>query len=267
MRFPNHLTKIGLAQASLDHPFLELRTGRRVCSRHYKQIHEPVFPRVSVNLPSSCIIAVVVIVARVLCAAEANSKSDSALHMPGGQRTGAATNQPAPVRTFVKEWNVDELVPIVNKGLKGQRSFERGKNLYAEASCSLCHHFGPDGGGVGPDLTGVSGSFAVRDLLEAIIEPSRQISNLYGTMTVWKKDGETVTGWIPEETDTSVSVMENMFSEGKLTMIQRRDIERMEPSQVSLMPGGLLNTLKADEILDLIAFLLSGGDSTQKMFR
>jgi hypothetical protein len=33
------------------------------------------------------------------------------------------------------------------------------------------------------------------------------------------------------------------------------------------MPEGLINTLKQDEILDLVAYLLSAGDSKAKMFR
>jgi hypothetical protein len=33
------------------------------------------------------------------------------------------------------------------------------------------------------------------------------------------------------------------------------------------MPTGLFNTLSQDEALDLIAFLLSGGDKNNKMFR
>jgi len=37
-------------------------------------------------------------------------------------------------------------------------------------------------------------------------------------------------------------------------------------SDVSLMPVGLLNTLSAEEILDLLAYLESGGDATQKRF-
>ncbi len=170
-------------------------------------------------------------------------------------------------RLFVKNWKVDELVPVVNKGLKGKREFDRGKKLFTETSCSLCHHFGRDGGGVGPDLTGVSGTFSVHDLLENIIEPSKEISSLYVTTVVWKKDGDVVTGWVPEETETTLSVMEDMLDVGKLVVVKRKDIESMKPSTVSLMPDGLLNTLKEDEILDLVAFLLSGGDSTLKMFQ
>src|SRR5262249_36816860 len=37
-------------------------------------------------------------------------------------------------RPFVKKWTVDELVPVVAKGLKG-RNFERGRNLFGEAKC------------------------------------------------------------------------------------------------------------------------------------
>jgi putative heme-binding domain-containing protein len=170
-------------------------------------------------------------------------------------------------RSFVKEWKVDVLVPVVNNGLKGGRNFERGKSLYIELECAQCHHFGPDGGGVGPDLTGAGSTFSVRDLLEAIIEPSQQISSLYATSVLVKKDGDIITGWIPEETETTVSMMESMFGEGKLTEVKRQDIASITPSKVSLMPKGFLNAVKEEEILDLVAFLLSGGDSTQKMFQ
>lgn len=199
--------------------------------------------------------------------ADATVKTNAPARPGQVQPAAGTTNQATAGRTLVKNWTVDELVPVVNKGLKSKRSFERGQKLYAETSCSLCHHFGRDGGGVGPDLTGVSGTFSVRDLLENIIEPSKQISSLYVTTIVVKKDGDTVTGWVPEETDTTVSVMEDMLVAGKLTVIKRTDIAEMKPSTVSLMPEGLLNTLKEDEISDLVAFLLSGGDSTQKMFQ
>jgi hypothetical protein len=34
-----------------------------------------------------------------------------------------------------------------------------------------------------------------------------------------------------------------------------------------MMPAGLLNSLKADEIQDLIAYLISRGDAKHRMFR
>lgn len=199
--------------------------------------------------------------------ADATVKTNTPTPPVQGQPAAGTTNQPPSGRTFVKNWTVDELVPVVNKGLKSKRNFERGQKLFSETSCALCHHFGRDGGGVGPDLTGVSGTFSVRDLLENIIEPSKQISSLYVTTVVSKKDGDVVSGWVPEETDDTVSVMEDMLSAGKLTVINRKDIVDIKPSTVSLMPNGLIDTLKEDEISDLVAFLLSGGDSSLKMFR
>ena len=41
----------------------------------------------------------------------------------------------------------------------------------------------------------------------------------------------------------------------------------MKPSPVSLMPDGLLDTLNRDEVLDLIAYLLSRGDRNDPMFK
>ena len=41
----------------------------------------------------------------------------------------------------------------------------------------------------------------------------------------------------------------------------------MEPSKVSPMPEGLLNSLKEDEIQDLVAYLFSRGNPENAMFR
>ena len=52
-----------------------------------------------------------------------------------------------------------------------------------------------------------------------------------------------------------------------LVNVRRGSIEGMFPSKVSMMPTGLLNTLSRDEVLDLMAYLLSRGDRNHPMFR
>ena len=47
---------------------------------------------------------------------------------------------------------------------------------------------------------------------------------------------------------------------------QRSEIEEQHPSPVSMMPTGSLDTLNRDEILDLIAYLRSGGNPSHEMF-
>ena len=40
----------------------------------------------------------------------------------------------------------------------------------------------------------------------------------------------------------------------------------MKTSKVSMMPAGLLDTFKEDEVLDLMAYMLSRGDRKHAMF-
>jgi hypothetical protein len=65
----------------------------------------------------------------------------------------------------------------------------------------------------------------------------------------------------------TLNVIENMFAPNDFTDVKRGDIESIEPSKVSMMPEGLLNSLKEEEIQDLVAFLLSRGDRQNKMFQ
>ena len=92
------------------------------------------------------------------------------------------------IRPFVKKWSVDELVPALEKGLTG-RNFDKGRNLFGEAKCFACHRFVSEGGGLGPDLTAVSGRFNPRDMLEALLEPSKQISDQYQALLISTTDG------------------------------------------------------------------------------
>ena len=100
-----------------------------------------------------------------------------------------------PERTFVKKWTLDELVPMVETGLKG-RDYDRGRAMFAAAKCFSCHRFNNEGGGLGPDLSGVAGRFSARDLLESIVVPSKTISDQYEAVMIATTDGRVVTGRI-----------------------------------------------------------------------
>jgi hypothetical protein len=58
-----------------------------------------------------------------------------------------------------------------------------------------------------------------------------------------------------------------MLNPNGLANVDRRKIDTMETSKISMMPTGLLDTCKEDEVLDLMAFLLSRGDRKNEMFR
>lgn len=169
-------------------------------------------------------------------------------------------------RAFVKKWTVDELLPELETGLKG-RDFNRGKSLFAATQCFKCHIFDNTGGIVGPNLTAVGRRFSNKDLVENIIDPSRVISDQYAATIFSLKDGRIVTGRIANMGGENISVMENMLDPGRLTGINRNAIEEMADSKASMMPNGLLDTLNLEEALDLIAYLKSGGNPNDAMFK
>ncbi len=61
-------------------------------------------------------------------------------------------------------------------------------------------------------------------------------------------------------------VITNLFAPGEMTNIDRKKVKSVSPSPVSMMPPGLLNTLSDTDILDLTAYVLSGGDPEHAMF-
>jgi putative heme-binding domain-containing protein len=116
-------------------------------------------------------------------------------------------------------------------------------------------------------LTQVAGRFSPADLVDAIIRPSQVISDQYKTMVIRTQEGSVVTGRIVNDVGGKVTVVVDPEDATKTVTIDRRDIEQEKVSTVSLMPAELLNKLSEDEVLDLLAFLLSRGDAAAPMFR
>ena len=162
-------------------------------------------------------------------------------------------------RELVKKWTLDELVPEVAKGLEG-RDLQRGRRLFGEANCFTCHRYATEGGSQGPDLTGVAGRFNPRDLLESIVHPSKEVSDQYQAISIETADGKIVTGRIVNYNNDSMIVMPNMLDPNGLVNVNAKNVVAIEKSTTSMMPEGLLDTLQRDEILDLLAYLLSRGE-------
>jgi putative heme-binding domain-containing protein len=181
-------------------------------------------------------------------------------------RTAAPAPEVSKPRPFVKAWKLDELVPLVEKGLT-RRDFDRGRRLFGEARCFSCHRFDNEGGSQAPDLTVLSGRYSVRDLLEKVLDPDRAISDQYAATVFTLTDGRIITGRIVNYFGENMMVMTNMLDPSALVSVNARKVESRERSKVSMMPKGLLDTLKEDEVLDLVAYLLSRGDRNHKMFR
>jgi putative heme-binding domain-containing protein len=158
---------------------------------------------------------------------------------------------------FVRQWSLSDLTPISSNDLLN-RDLKRGRQLFAAVSCFECHRISLDGGVLGPDLTAVGRRLSPFDLLETIIAPNKIISDQYAATTVVTNDGTIITGRIVNIMREQIMIQTDMLQPAKLIGIPQREIAEMRASSTSMMPSGLLDTLSRDEIMDLLAFVLSG---------
>ena len=162
-------------------------------------------------------------------------------------------------RPHVRNWTVDDAINQVGS-LKQPGDPERGERLYREVQCVACHRMNGPGGLIGPDLTAVASRFSRSDILSAIISPSDVIAEKYQGTQIVTVQGKVLQGRIALGGDyraTSVRLIEDPFEPGKITDIPKSDIELHQASRISPMPAGLLDTMTAEEINDLLAYLES----------
>ena len=168
-------------------------------------------------------------------------------------------------RTVVQEWKPAQLLPAIDATAKG-RNWTNGRQAFVDAQCVACHKMGNQGGGVGPDLTAVSSRFTRRDMLESLLEPSKVVSEQFMNTTFTLNDGEELTGRIVDETGDKVVIYVNPFTQDP-TVIKKADIKSRQAAKLSPMPEGLANVLTKEDILDLLAYLESGGRENAPAFR
>ncbi len=169
-----------------------------------------------------------------------------------------------PEHQFVRDWNLEDLLPLMDKVGTG-RFFESGKAAFKQAGCGQCHRFAGEGGSVGPDLAGVGKRLSLHDLLESTVLPSNVIAEGYVTTEIETKPDEITNGRVVREDDQVVVVLPQTATAQAVT-IRKTDIRRRELSKVSNMPSGILNTLQESQILDLLAYLISDGNSNHVAF-
>jgi putative heme-binding domain-containing protein len=194
-------------------------------------------------------------------------RADAASRVPEADRAALAewmhpiaTPRPAALkpRAFVKAWTLPELEAALDKLKDRQPDLARGKDLYTQAQCAQCHLFRDAGGNVGPDLTAVAQRFGRHDVLEAMTDPNKVVSDQYAMVTLTVLDGKggtsEVNGLVKEETSATITLLTDPLA-GKTSNLYKNVIVKREKAAVSTMPPGLLFTLTAEEVADLAAFL------------
>ncbi len=171
---------------------------------------------------------------------------------------------------------------------KPQGDWEHGRELFTGTTlnCAKCHRIRGEGGLAGPDLSNLIHRDA-RSVERDIREPGATLHPDYVTYLAELKNGDSLTGFIRSSGTGSLPVSDRAASsprspgapetnaagrlaarptledsvvlfdaDGKDTVILRADLANLHPTGQSLMPTGLLDALKPNDVRDLLTFLL-----------
>jgi putative membrane-bound dehydrogenase-like protein len=128
----------------------------------------------------------------------------------------------------------------------------KGHALFTQ-HCASCHKFKGEGITLGPDLAGLTDK-SVDSLLVAVLDPNQSVETPFVNYTVVTHDGRELTGIIASETSTSLTLR---AAGGTEHVLLRSDIKEITSSGLSLMPDGLEQGLNAQQMADLIQYVLA----------
>jgi putative membrane-bound dehydrogenase-like protein len=147
---------------------------------------------------------------------------------------------------IIKKWK-DALSPEAMK----TASAVKGREIFTK-SCAACHKLYGEGSDVGPDLTG-SQRTNLDYLLENVLDPNAVVPREFQVSIFSLTDGRLVSGFIQKETPDGLTVR----TANETVVIPKGDLESRKSTNQSIMPEGLFDQLKPDEVRDLVAYLRS----------
>jgi putative heme-binding domain-containing protein len=165
-----------------------------------------------------------------------------------------------------KNYQIKDMDTLFAAELKN-RNFKTGKSMYIATTCIRCHAIKGEGGNVGPDLTQIGTRFSTKDIMEAILLPSKTISDQYATTEFQLKNGKSMVGKITNQDEENYYIAQNPYVADILVKVPKKNVLSKNYSTVSSMLPGMVNSLNAEELRDLVAYLKSGGDEKNPMFK
>ena len=126
----------------------------------------------------------------------------------------------------------------------------KGKQIFVNRACQNCHS---GAGALGPDLAGAAKRLSPEDLFRTIIFPNRDISPLYKFNEYRMHNGDVHVGRTAFYAADGIVLRTG----SGIIRLDQKDIASKKPSELSIMPEGLLEGLKASELADLYQFLKS----------
>lgn len=141
----------------------------------------------------------------------------------------------------------------------GEADPEVGRRLFFHSNlggCYKCHAMNGRGHQAGPDLTTIRNQSEITSswLIQHIVDPNREMAPYYRPQQLLTYDGEVLTGLIAGREGSAQGYVN---SQGVVFYVKKDDVEERRELTTSIMPRGLLDNMTANEIRDLVAYLLT----------
>ncbi len=143
---------------------------------------------------------------------------------------------------------VSELVNRKGDASKGMEVFR------TKGTCANCHIVSGVGKNVGPDLSEIGNKLSREAMLVSILDPSAGISHNFEQYSALTDSGQVINGLMVSKTDAQVVLKD---AQGIERTIPSEELEQLKKSEKSLMPDNLHENLTADELVDMMEYLMS----------
>jgi len=148
--------------------------------------------------------------------------------------------------------------------LRNMSSFDRGSVKVGDAGrgrivfdgkggCARCHRVGAQGSRVAPDLSDVGAVRSPASLLRSLTEPTSQMMPINRPVRAVTRDGKVINGRRLNEDTYTVQLLDD---QERLVSLTKADLREYTILTSSPMPS-YKESLSADELADLVAYLLS----------
>jgi len=164
-------------------------------------------------------------------------------------------------------WTVESALKMLKEEPLMGRSLANGKKMFSAGLCVACHRFGTEGGGIGPDLTNLAKRSDYKSILESTLQPNLVVSDQFEQHELTMKDGSVVLGRIVVDEKDAYSLVQSGLEPLKLKKVNKAEVASKKASKLSMMPPGLVNSMNADELKDLVAYFVSQGNNRHPVYK
>ncbi|PHQ36508.1 c-type cytochrome [Rhodopirellula bahusiensis] len=134
-----------------------------------------------------------------------------------------------------------------------------GREAFRTARCDACHRVAGYGRATGPDLRGIGMCYSNTELIRHILQPSLDLHDVGRFEKFLLSDGRVITGRAASTDQSQLRIQTDLSNPESVVTINAADIEQRQPSKVSPMPVGLLNSLTPTQVAELVVYLRSDG--------